>query len=88
MPPEDRGGNLETNGQRPVANAGTRRRLEGHGHHNRLPMPGSTGARAVKANVVTDGQTDGPSRANRATPRPYLLHLRRARRLDLPPQQK
>lgn len=55
MPPEDRGGNLETNGQRPVANAGTRRHPDGHWHHYRLPLPGSTVARPVKANVVTDG---------------------------------
>jgi hypothetical protein len=81
-------GNLETNGQRQNANAGTRRHPDGHMHHYRLPLPGSTGARAVKANVATNGQTDGANRANGATPRPYLLHLRRARRLDPRQRQK
>lgn len=52
-------GNLETHRQRPVANAGTRRHQDGHGHHYRLPLPGSAGARAVKANVVTGGGQTG-----------------------------
>lgn len=54
--------NRRTNNQRRNVNAGTRRHQDGHWHHYRLPLPGSTGARAVKANVVTEGQawqTDG-----------------------------
>lgn len=49
-------GNLDTQRQRPVANAGTRRHPDGRWRHYRLPVPGSTVARAVKANVVTDGR--------------------------------